>query len=73
MNNPRIYQIDVFSKKSGKHALYFYVKAVSLQDAVVYAADWLIPDALEMKDAREIENLKDIIVYGEIYDSTDTY
>lgn len=68
----KIYCIDVVSKQSGKHAMYFYVKAISLQDAIVYAADWLIPDALEMAEAHIYTGIE-IELYSEVYDSDTTY
>lgn len=46
--NKKIYELYVVSKMSGRHVCMFYVKADSLYEAVVYASDYLVADALDI-------------------------
>lgn len=64
----RIYTIEVSSKLSGKHALYFYVRAFCMADAVVYAQNYLVPDALVMSQAL-ICKIEESEIYGEVFDA----
>lgn len=64
----KIYAIEVVTKKSGKHALYFYIKAHTLADAVVFAANFLVPDLLEISTAF-ISAQAEEEIYTEIYDA----
>lgn len=66
----KLYCVEVVSKYSGKTAMFFYVRATSLQDATVYAADYLVPDALEMKQVN-VCNYNDHEIYSEIYNAED--
>lgn len=64
----RIYTIEVSSKISGKHALYFYVRAFCMADAVVYAQNYLVPDALVMTQAN-LCKIEESEIYSEIFDA----
>ena len=44
----KIYELYVVSKMSGKHVCMFYVKAEALYEAVMYANDYLVADALDI-------------------------
>lgn len=64
----RIYAIEVSSKLTGKHALYFYVRAFCMADAVVYAQNYLVPDALVMTQAN-LCKIEESEIYSEIFDA----
>lgn len=64
----KIYVIDVVSKLSGRHAVYFYAKANCLADAAVYAMNYLVPDLLEIKSIYTIDEADDEIIH-EVYDT----
>lgn len=64
----RIYTIEVSSKLTGKHALYFYVRAFCMADAVVYAENYLVPEALVMTQAI-LCKIEESEIYSDVFDA----
>lgn len=60
MSEKKIYCIEVVTKTTRKHAMYFFVKAANLTDAALYAEQYLVPALLDMEEIhllnRELES-----------------
>lgn len=71
----KIYELYVVSKMSGKHVCMFYVKADSLYEAVAYANNYLVADALDIASVytSEVNEAEAKNKHYEIYEAGRNY